>query len=141
MLSSPPDISKVFSDTRTVAIIGCSSNIYRTSNYAARFLQDKGFRIIPVNPNEDRIAGETCYASLNDIPEHIQVDLVNVFRNSEFSADAVKDVIERKQATGQIPVIWTQLDVSSPEAEQLAEEADIPYIRNRCIMVELDRLQ
>lgn len=141
MPSTSPDIAKIFSDTRTVAIIGCSSNIYRTSNYAAKFLQDKGFRIIPVNPNEQNIAGETCYASLNEIPEHIQVDLVNVFRTSEFSADAVTDVIERKKATGQVPVIWTQLDVSSPEAEQLAEEADIPYIRNRCIMVEWDRLK
>lgn len=132
---------EVLKESKTVAIIGCSPDPYRTSNYAASYLKRKGYQIIPVNPKEKEILGEQCYSELADIPENIIIDIVNVFRRSIHTEGVVGEVIEWKKKTGQNPVIWTQLDVSSAEAELLAEQENLPYIRNRCIMVELDHLR
>lgn len=138
MISDNKDIRKILTDTKTIAMIGCSPNKYRTSNYAAAYLKERGYRVIPVNPEADIIYEEQAYDNLNDISPSIQIDIVNVFRNSRYSADAVEDVAKWKKETGQNPVIWTQLDVSSKEAEDIAENHDLPYIKNRCIMVEWD---
>lgn len=140
MIETNTDIKAVLEKAKTVAMIGCSPNIYRTSNYAARFLRKRGFKVIPVNPETEEVDGETSYNKLTKIPEDVKIDIVNVFRNSKYSADAVRDVAEWKKKTGQNPVVWTQLDVSSPEAEKIAKEHDLPYIKNHCIMVEYDRL-
>ena len=139
MINDNKDIAKTLKKAKTIAMIGCSPNTYRTSNYAARFLEEKGYRVIPVNPGSEEINGETCYDHLLDIPSNIQIDIVNVFRNSEHSSEAVQDTADWKSKTGQNPVVWTQLDVSSPKAEKIAEENRLPYIKNRCIMVEWDR--
>lgn len=140
---SKTDLStlEILKNSKTVAVIGCSANPYRTSNYAAKYLLDRGYMMIPVNPEEEMILSQKCYPNINDIPEDIQIDIVNVFRNKRYAANEVAEVVKWKEKTGQSPVIWTQLDVSSPEAELKAEEADLPYIRNVCIMVELDRLR
>lgn len=135
-----PNPQDVLKQSTTVAIIGCSSNSYRTSNYAASYLKRKGFKIFPVNPKETEILGEPCFASITDIPESEQIDIVNVFRNKRYTEAEVEQVIDWSEKTGQHPVIWTQLDVSSPQAERKAEEAGLPYLRNLCIMVELDRI-
>lgn len=137
MTPNPQDILR---KAKTVAVIGCSPDPYRTSNYAAKYLLKKGYTMIPVNPNEKEILGEKCYPDLNSIPEEIQVDVINVFRRSIHTEGVVKEAEQWKQKTGQKPVIWTQLDVSSQRAELKADEADLPYIRNRCIMVEMDRM-
>jgi hypothetical protein len=126
---------------RTVAVIGCSANPYRTSNYAANYLKEKGYRIIPVNPTEREILGEKCYASISDIPIDIPVDVMNIFRNKRYTAGVIKELSAWNKKSGQNPVFWTQLDVSSAEAEVIAEKNNIPYVRNVCIMVELDRLR
>lgn len=139
MISVNKDLQQILKDAKTVAMVGCSPNIYRTSNYAAKFLQERGYRVIPVNPEAEEIYGEKCYDKLTDIPEDVQIDIVNVFRNSRHSADAIRDAAAWKKKTGQNPVVWTQLDVSSPKAEKIAEENELPYIKNRCIMVEWDR--
>ncbi|HET8866296.1 MAG TPA: CoA-binding protein [Gracilimonas sp.] len=139
MISDNKDIYRVLKEAKTVAMIGCSPNEYRTSNYAAKFLQERGYRVIPVNPQAKEVYGEKSYDNLTDIPSDVQIDIVNIFRNSEFSAEAVQDAAEWKKKTGQDPVLWTQLDVSSPEAEKIAEENELIYIKNRCIMVEWDR--
>jgi len=139
MINDNKDIAKTLKKAKTIAMIGCSPNVYRTSNYAAQFLQEKGYRVIPVNPGSEQINGKKCYDSLLDIPSSIKIDIVNVFRNSDYSAEAVSDTADWKSKTGQDPVVWTQLDVSSPEAEKIAEKHDLPYIKNRCIMVEWDR--
>ena len=139
MIETISNINEVLSEAKTIAMIGCSPNVYRTSNYAARFLQERGYRVIPVNPEAEEIYGEKCYDSLTDIPEDIEIDVVNVFRNSKYAAEAAQDVADWKEQTGQNPVVWTQLDVSSPEAETIAEEYELPYVRNKCIMVEWDR--
>lgn len=100
---------------------------------------EKGFTIIPVNPKEDQIFGLKCYPSLNDIPESENVDIVNVFRDSEYTLGVVEEVIEFKERTGQSPTIWTQLNVSTDKAKELASQNEIPYVENKCIMVEWER--
>ncbi|MDR9418788.1 CoA-binding protein [Gracilimonas sp.] len=139
MIKDNKDIQQTLEKAETVAMIGCSPNIHRTSNYAARFLQERGYRVIPVNPEVNEIYGEKSYDQLTDIPSDIQIDIVNVFRNSKYTADAVRDTSKWKKQTGQNPVIWTQLDVSSTEAEKIAVEHELHYIKNKCIMVEWDR--
>jgi predicted CoA-binding protein len=139
MISDNKDIKELLERSKTIAMIGCSPNKFRTSNYAAKYLSEKGYRVIPINPEADSIYGEKAYDSLLDLPEDIEIDIINVFRNSRYAADAVGEARERKARTGQNPVVWTQLDVSSPEAEKIAAQNDIPYVRNRCIMVEWDR--
>ena len=135
-----PNPREVLKTSKTVAIIGCSANPYRTSNYAAKYLMNRGYTVIPVNPVEKEILGERCFPKLADVPESVQIDIVNVFRNKRYTEGVLEEVEGWKQQTGQNPVVWTQLDVSSPEAELVAENSEIPYIRNVCIMVELDRL-
>ncbi len=135
-----PNPQEVLKTSNTVAVIGCSANPYRTSNYAAKYLMKRGYTVIPINPVEKEILGERCFPKLADVPESVQIDIVNVFRNKRYTEGVVDEVAGWKQATGQNPVVWTQLDVSSSEAELVAERAEIPYVRNLCIMVELDHL-
>lgn len=140
MQNSAPDTQDILKTAKIIAMIGASPNMYRTSNYAFKYLMDEGYKVIPVNPMVEEVNGEKCYANINDIPESVPVHIVNVFRNKEYTLDEVKEVVAWKNKTGQKPVIWTQLDVSTPEAEALAFKEGLPYIRNKCIMVELDKL-
>lgn len=140
MITSLKDTQKALKEAKTIAVVGCSPNPYRTSNYAAKYLMDRGYEVLPVNPGHDEILGVKCYRSLDKIPFDTTIDIVNVFRNSAHTAGVVEEVQQWKEKTGQNPLVWTQLDVSSPEAERKAEEAKLPYVRNRCIMVELDQL-
>jgi hypothetical protein len=139
-----PDLRAVLDDARTIAVVGCSGRSTRTSHKIARYMQNRGYRIVPVNPNYDEVLGETCYPDLPSIPADIEIDIVDIFRRPEHTAAMVRTAIERVQQTSPDssakPVIWTQLGVSSPEAEKLAAEAGLPYVRNRCIKVAYDRL-
>ena len=136
-----PNPQEVLQNSKTIAIIGCSADPYRTSNYAAKYLMNRGFKVIPINPKEEEILGQKCYADLNSIPKEMQIDIVNVFRNSVYTAGVVDEVVTWKKNTGQSPVIWTQLDVSTSIAEAKAKVENLLYIRNLCIMVELDRIK
>ncbi len=134
------NIKEILTQSKTVAVVGCSPDPYRTSNYAAKYLMKRGYEVIPINPNEDEILGQKCYSDLNSIAKDVRIDIVNIFRRSIHTEGVIEEVIEWKKETGQNPVIWTQLDVSSAQAELKAKEGELPYIRNRCIMVELDRI-
>ncbi|GIV59441.1 MAG: hypothetical protein KatS3mg043_0530 [Rhodothermaceae bacterium] len=118
----------------------CSADPRRTSHRIARYLQRAGYRILPVNPNYEEVLGEPCYPDLQHIPKETQLDIVNIFRRSAHTADMVRQVVQWQAETGQTPVVWTQLGVSSPEAERLARQAGLPYVKNRCIAVEHGRL-
>lgn len=133
-------MKEILTSTKTIAIIGLSSRPGRTSYRIAKYLMDEGFDIIPVNPNEESVFGLKSYPSISDIPENTQVDVVNIFRNRAYTADMVKDVIEWTEATGQKPVIWTQIGVSSSEAKKLAADNGFTYVENKCIMVEHGRV-
>lgn len=125
---------------RTIAVVGCSDNPARTSYAISRYLIEVGYTVIPVNPHHTEVHGLTCYPDVQHIPASISIDIVNIFRRPAHTAAMVRDVLERIAATGEKPVIWTQIGVSSPEAERLAVEAGLEYIKNRCILVEHSRL-
>jgi hypothetical protein len=135
-----PDLHAVLEDATTIAVVGCSGTPTRTSHKIAKYMQDRGYRIVPVNPNYDEVLGEPCYPDLPSVPADIEIDIVDIFRAPEHTADMVRSAVERVQRTNEHPVIWTQLGVSSTEAEALAAEAGLPYVRNRCIKVAYDRL-
>ena len=135
-----PDLKAILSDAETVAVVGCSGREERTSHKIARYLQDNGYRVVPINPGYDDVLGEPCYPDVQSVPEDVRLDVVNVFRRREHAAEMVRDAVERAEQTGARPAVWTQLGVSSDEAEALAEEGELPYVNNRCIMVEHGRL-
>ena len=127
-------------EAKTIAIIGISDRAYRTSNHIADFLQQQGYKIIAINPNlNGEVLGEPVYRSIKDVGTDVQIDIVNIFRNKRYTEQMVDEVIEWSKGSHQKPLIWTQLDVSSQSAEQKALEADFPYIKNQCIMVEHGR--
>lgn len=130
------DFKEILSSARTIAIIGCSAEANRTSFGIAKQLQKKGYRIIPVNPNYEQVLGEKCYNDVLSIPEDIQIDVAVIFRNKAFTKQMVSSIVERSKITGQKPVVWTQLDVSSPQAEELAIDNGFTYVKNHCIAVE-----
>ena len=133
---SSPTPAAALRSARTIAVVGCSPRAFQTSHRIARYIQNAGYQMIPVNPNHDEILGETAYPDLLSIPDDVEVDIVDVFRRPEFTAGVVRDAAERAERTGQRPLIWTQIGVHSPEAERLAAESDLPYVANRCLMID-----
>ena len=136
-----PDLNALLADARTIAVVGCSDRPSRTSYAIARYLQEVGYRVIPINPNIVTCHGEQAYPDLLSLPDDVRVDIVDIFRNPAHTADMVRMAVDYAKATGTQPAIWTQLGVSTSQAQRLAEEAGLPYVKNRCIMVEHRRAQ
>lgn len=134
-----PDLTACLRDADTIAVVGCSARPTRTSHRIAAYLQEAGYRVVPVNPHHDTILGAPCYPDLPSIPHAIPLNIVTIFRAPEHTAAMVRSARERVEQTGTRPIIWTQLGVSSAEAERRAADADLPYVRNRCILVEHQR--
>lgn len=130
---------EILESSKTIAVVGCSDNPARTSNSIARYLIAAGYTVIPVNPNFTEILDRQCYPRVQDIPKDTKVDIVNIFRRPAHTAEMVRDVLQRLKDTDDQPVIWTQIGVSSKEAQELSEEAGLTYIKNRCILVEHSR--
>lgn len=125
------EIKKILENAGNIAVVGLSDKTDRTSFMVAQAMQSRGYRIIPVNPAAEgkQILGENCYASLKDIPE--PVDIVNVFRRSEYCADVAREAAEIKAN-----VLWLQLGIVNDEAAAIAEESGMRVIMDRCIKVE-----
>jgi predicted CoA-binding protein len=134
------NLKTALEDARTIAVVGCSPRETRTSHRIARYLQDAGYTVVPVNPHHDELLGVPCYPDLGHIPADTEIDIVNVFRQPRFTEGVVQETVERSERTDERPLIWTQLGVSSQEAQRLAAAHDLPYVANRCIMVEHARL-
>ena len=126
-------LRRILRNCRTLAVVGLSANWYRPSVFAAKYMQEHGYRVIPVNPMYDAVLGEKCYKSLRDIPE--KVDLVDCFRKSEEIPSLAGDAA----AIG-AKVLWMQLGVHSPEARRIAEAAGLEVVENRCVKIEHARL-
>jgi uncharacterized protein len=132
---SDKEIRHILDTVKTIAVVGASANWKRPSYFAMKYLQGKGYRIIPVNPGQagNEILGEMCYASLADIPD--KIDMVDIFRNS---ADAF-GVTEQALKTD-AKVVWMQLAVRNDEAARMAEDAGLQVIMDRCPKIEYSRL-
>ncbi|MBA3706604.1 MAG: CoA-binding protein [Bacteroidetes bacterium] len=124
---------EMLKENKVVAIVGFSDNNMRPSNRIGRYLDGNMFKVYGVNPKlHNKVIDQiSCFASLKDVPEHI--DIVNVFRRSEFLLDVVKESSELDLLPG---AIWAQVGVISLEAKELAHQKGISYVENKCIMVE-----
>lgn len=132
-------LRQVLREVRVIAMIGASPNWVRPSNFAMKYLQGKGFRVIPVNPREagSSILGETVYARLADVPAPVHI--VDIFRNSKAAAEATEEAIRLKSALA-IHTVWMQLGVRNDAAAARADEAGLTVIMDRCIKIEFGRL-
>lgn len=135
-----PDIPAVLRNAETIAVVGASPRSGRTSHVIAQYLIAQGYTVIPVNPHRDTLFGVPCYPDLQSIPSDQRIDIVNIFRRADKTAGVIRDLVERIDETEERPVVWTQLGVSSNEATRLIQEADLPYVHERCIYVEHGRL-
>jgi predicted CoA-binding protein len=131
-------IKEIFSECKTIAVVGISRDPTKDSNIVSKYMKEKGYKVIPINPNSTEIFGERCYPTLSDIPEEIQqmIDIVNIFRPSNDAVQITLDAIKIKKKTGAIKVIWMQLGISNQQAAFEAEKAGLKVIMDRCIMVE-----
>src|SRR6202020_1323333 len=132
---SDAKIRAILERVKTIALVGASANWNRPSYFVMKYLQGKGYRVIPVNPGiaGKTLLGEPVYASLRDIPD--KVDMVDMFRRSEDTAPVVEDAI----AIG-AEVVWMQLGVRNDAAAKIAEAAGLEVIMNRCPKIEFGRL-
>lgn len=125
----------ILGSVKTIAMVGASPNWNRPSYFVMKYLQAKGFRVIPVNPGAagQEILGETCVASLDDVPG--KVDMVDIFRNSEAAGPITDDAIRIGAK-----IVWMQLTVRNDDAAKRAEAAGLKVVINRCPKIEYARL-
>ena len=136
-MNSVEQLRKILKQSHTIAVVGLSAEWHRPSYFAAKYMQEHGYRVIPVNPRYAALAtpilGEHCYASLLDIPE--PVDIVDVFRRTE-------DVLPIAQQALQMGAhcLWQQIGVSNLDADRLVREAGLDSVMDRCVKIEYARL-
>ena len=137
MNANPADdissLRRILKDNRVLAIVGLSANWHRPSYFAAKYMLEHGYRVIPVNPQYSEVLGQKCYASLREIPE--KVDLVDVFRKSADVMPVAEDAI----AIG-ARVLWQQLGVVNAQAAAAARAAGLETVMDRCVKIEHGRL-
>src|SRR5438093_11119726 len=120
-------IKEILERYRTIAVVGLSSHPWRASHSVSRYMQNAGYRIIPVNPLETEVLGEKAYPSLDDVPEPFEI--VDIFRRPEYVPDIVEAAIRRNAR-----VIWMQLGVVNEEAAARARAAGLEVVMDRCIL-------
>jgi len=126
-------LRRILHNSKTIAVVGLSADWFRPSFFAAKYMQEHGYRVIPVNPKYPEILGEKCYRSLRDIPE--KVDIVDVFRKTADVMPIAEDAI----AIG-AKVLWQQLGVQNEAAAAKAQAAGLETVMNRCVKIEHGRL-
>jgi len=126
-------LRRILHNTKTIAVVGLSADWFRPSFFAAKYMQEHGYRVIPVNPKYPEILGEKCYRSLRDIPG--TVDMVDVFRKTADVMPIAEDAI----AIG-AKVLWQQLGVQNEAAAAKAQAAGLETVMNRCVKIEHGRL-
>jgi uncharacterized protein len=124
---------KILRESKTIAVVGLSNDRFRPSHGVAHYLQQEGYRIVPVNPHESQVLGERSYASLLDVPD--AVDVVDVFRRSEFVPEVLDQAIRIGAKT-----VWLQRGVGSVADAQRARDAGLQVVFNQCMATELHKL-
>ena len=132
-MSTIAQLRRILKENHTIAIVGLSADWYRPSYFAAKYMQEHGFKIIPVNPKYTEILGERCYPDLKSIPE--KVDMVDVFRKSADCAPIALEAVAIGAKT-----LWLQIGVENDAARDTAESAGLEFVQNRCVKIEYARL-
>ena len=132
-MSDIETLRRILATTRVIAVVGLSAEWHRPSYFAAKYMQEHGYRIVPVNPKYDEILGERCYRSLEDVRD--KIDMVDVFRRT---ADVLP--IARQAIAIGAKVLWQQLGVLNEEADWLARERGLDSVMDRCVKIEHARL-
>ena len=122
-----------FYSLKNIAVIGISKHPEKAAHYVPKYLAEKGYNIIPVNPTANKILDKKCYREIAEVPDSI--DIVDVFRPSEEVLPVVREAVKKNPK-----VIWLQEGIHNPEAEELARKAGIEVVFNRCILAEHQRL-
>jgi uncharacterized protein len=135
-LPTDEELGEILRMTNTIAVVGLSSKQERPSNEVAEYLQRGGYRIVPINPNETEVLGETAYPSLDDVPKDVRIDMVDVFRRAE-ETPPIAEAAVRVGAK----VLWLQLDIVSEEARRIAERGGLTVVMGACIKIEKRRFE
>ena len=133
--SNMDEVKEIFDSVKTIAVLGLSPDESKDSNKVARYLQNVGYKIIPVYPKGETILGEKVYNSLVDIP--FEVDMVDIFRKPK-ALDVIADACI---ARGDVKVFWSQKGIVNNEAAQKAQDAGMKVVQNQCSMVDHKSLQ
>lgn len=128
--SKSEEIIEIFKNTKTIAIAGLSPDASKASNMVAVYLQNAGFKIVPVYPKEEVILGEKVYRTISEIP--FKIDMVDIFRKPDAIAQIVDEAIKR----GDIDTVWFQLGLVNNEAAAKAKEAGLKVVQNKCTKIE-----
>ena len=132
-INSPDAIKQILDECRTIAVVGLSSSPMRPSNGVSNYMRQRGYKVIPVNPNEEQVFGEKSFRNLIDVPE--KIDLVDIFRRSDAAGDVVDDAIKIGAKA-----VWLQEGVIDEEAAQRALEAGLLVVMDRCWLKEHVRI-
>ncbi|BCD62160.1 hypothetical protein NitYY0826_C1031 [Nitratiruptor sp. YY08-26] len=124
------EIKAIFEKTQTIAVVGLSPNPTKDSHRVAAYLQNVGFKIVPIYPKEEEILGEKVYRSLAEIP--FKIDMIDIFRKPA----AVMPIVEAAIQRGDIDTVWLQKGIVNNEAAKKAQEAGMKVVQNRCTMVD-----
>jgi len=127
-------LREIFETTKTIAIVGLSPDPGKASNQVALYLQNAGYRIIPIYPKEEIILGEKVYRSLSEVPEG--VDMVDMFRKPQVADELVGEIAKRKD----VKCLWLQLGIVNNEASQKARELGLHVVQNKCTKIEHQRM-
>lgn len=133
-LNDPHVIQRILRTASTVAIVGLSNKTQRASHFVGSYLQDEGYRVIPVNPTVDAVLGETAYPDVASIPDDITVDVVDIFRRPEAVPPIVAEAIARE-----VPAVWMQFGVTNEDAARQAQRAGLDAVMDRCMKIEHGR--
>ena len=129
---SDEQIKKIL-EMKNVAVVGMSRHSEKAAHFVPKYLHENGFNITPINPKSDEILDKKCYDRINDVPD--EIDIVDVFRPSDQVLEIIKEAIKKNPK-----VIWLQEGIHNHEAEQLARDAGIDVVFNRCMLAEHQRL-
>jgi len=133
---TPADLERLVRDAKVIAVVGLSPKPVRPSNEVSAYMQEAGYRIVPVNPGHDRILGERSYRTLADAAREHVIDIVNVFRRSDLAGGVVDEAIALRPK-----LIWLQVGVVDEQAAARAAAASVPIVMDRCLAVYHQQLE
>jgi len=132
-MNSISELRQILGTCRTIAVVGLSPQWHRPSFFAAKYMQDHGYRVIPVNPNYSEVLGQTCYPDVRSIPG--DVDIVDCFRKPGEMVPLAREAVAKGAA-----VLWMQLGIHNDEAAAIADAAGLDVVQDRCVKIEHARI-